>query len=203
MKRIRVIGLTGGVGCGKSTVAQILIRLGVPVLDTDAVAHELLKPGSPVLERVISEFGEMYRDGDGLDRRKLGQRVFADRDALRRLNALMHPEVFRQMHLWLEQTLTGHEQAVVMIPLLFETGAERWCDTVVTVAADEKLVLERLVGRGWTEAEARARMAAQLPLAEKVSRADVVIWNNEGLDALSQATMKFWNTMQCGKEAEQ
>ena len=203
MKRVRVIGLTGGVGCGKSTVAQIITRLGVPVLDTDAVAHELLLPGSPVLERVISEFGETYRNGNGLDRRKLGKRVFADRKALERLNALMHPDVFQRMHQWLEETLAGHEQAVVMIPLLFETGAERWCDAVITVAADEHVVLQRLADRGWSETEARARMAAQLPLAEKVRRADAVIWNNEGLDALSQAVMKIWNTMQCGKEAEQ
>ena len=203
MKRVRVIGLTGGVGCGKSTVAKILTRLGVPVLDTDAVAHELLLPGSPVLERVISEFGETYRNGNGLDRRKLGKRVFADRKALERLNALMHPDVFQWMHQWLEETLAGHEQAVVMIPLLFETGAERWCDAVITVAADEHVVLQRLADRGWSETEARARMAAQLPLAEKVRRADAVIWNNEGLDALSQAVMKIWNTMQCGKEAEQ
>ena len=203
MKRVRVIGLTGGVGCGKSTVAQIITRLGVPVLDTDAVAHELLLPGSPVLERVISEFGETYRNGNGLDRRKLGKRVFADRKALERLNALMHPDVFQRMHQWLEETLAAHEQAVVMIPLLFETGAERWCDAVITVAADEHVVLQRLADRGWTETEARARMAAQLPLAEKVRRADAVIWNNEGLDALSQAVMKIWNTMQCGKEAEQ
>ena len=203
MKRVRVIGLTGGVGCGKSTVAKILTRLGVPVLDTDAVAHELLLPGSPVLERVISEFGETYRNGNGLDRRKLGKRVFADRKALERLNALMHPDVFQWMHQWLEETLAGHEQAVVMIPLLFETGAERWCDAVITVAADEHVVLQRLADRGWTETEARARMAAQLPLAEKVRRADAVIWNNEGLDALSQAVTNIWNTMQCGKEAEQ
>ena len=203
MKRVRVIGLTGGVGCGKSTVAQFLTRLGVPVLDTDAVAHELLLPGSPVLERVISEFGETYRNGNGLDRRKLGKRVFADRKALERLNALMHPDVFQRMHQWLAETLAGHEQAVVMIPLLFETGAERWCDAVITVAADEHVVLQRLADRGWTETEARARMAAQLPLAEKVRRADAVIWNNEGLDALSQAVTNIWNTMQCGKEAEQ
>ena len=203
MKRVRVIGLTGGVGCGKSTVAQIITRLGVPVLDTDAVAHELLLPGSPVLERVISEFGETYRNGNGLDRRKLGKRVFADRKALERLNALMHPDVFQRMHQWLAETLAGHEQAVVMIPLLFETGAERWCDAVITVAADEHVVLQRLADRGWSETEARARMGAQLPLAEKVKRADAVIWNNEGLDALSQAVMKIWNTMQCGKEAEQ
>lgn len=200
MKMIRVIGLTGGVGCGKSAVASIWQQRGIPVLDTDAVAHQLLQSDNEVQKQVIAVFGEAYMNGTAVDRKKLGKRVFSDDEARMKLNAIMHPEIFRVMHRWLEQELTKNERVVVMIPLLFETGAQRWCDKVVTVAADEPVVLQRLARRGWSEQEALARIKAQWPVAEKVKQADAVIWNNGNLDTLTQATMKIWDTMNLGKE---
>ncbi len=202
MKRVRVIGLTGGVGCGKSAVGEILQRNGVPVLDTDAVAFDLLQPGSSVLEQVIATFGETYRNGLTVDRKKLGSLVFSNRDALAKLNAIMHPVIFREMHRWIEQTLLTNDHVVVMIPLLFETGAERWCGKVLTVAADALLVQQRLAKRGWSEQEAQLRMNAQWPLGEKIKKADAVLWNNDSLDVLNQNTMRIWNDLISGKEEE-
>jgi len=203
MNMIKVIGLTGGVGCGKSTVASILKEHGIPVLDTDVVAHELLETGNHIQEQVIAAFGETFRNGSSVDRKKLGKLVFSDQEALKKLNAIMHPEIFRRMRQWLDQVLANNQRAVVEIPLLYETGAQRWCDKVVVVASDEPVTLQRLSRRGWSEQKARARIKAQWPLDEKVKRADAVIWNNGDLETLSLETMKIWNNMILGKEEQQ
>ncbi|HMO50485.1 MAG TPA: dephospho-CoA kinase [Kiritimatiellia bacterium] len=199
MSRRWLIALTGGIACGKSEVAGMLAAEGVPVLDTDQVARRLLSPGHWVFENVVAAFGSEYlAEEGGIDRRRLGALVFSNAEARERLNAIMHPAVYEEVFRWAAQAPAS--EAVVMIPLLYETKREKDFDRVWVVAADESLMLRRMAGRGWTEAEARARIAAQMSLQEKIKRADVVLWNNTDLSALRAATREAWNQFLAEKE---
>lgn len=196
------IALTGGIACGKSEVAGILRAMGVPVLDTDTVGHQLLVPGHAAFEQVLSVFGSGILDTEGsIDRRKLGALVFADDEARDRLNAILHPAIYHATFVWLEEQLNHHRHAVAMVPLLYETGAEKRFEQVMVVAADEAIMLRRMRMRGWTDDEARARMKAQMSLREKVRRADTVIWNNEDLPSLKARALEAWHHVTEGKEA--
>lgn len=186
---ITVFGLTGGIGSGKSRVAALFRERGVPVVDADELAREAVAPGSAGLADVVQSFGAGVLAPDGsLDRKRLGALVFADEAARKRLNAITHPRV-RQLsaeHFGrLEQsgvTLAGYD-----VPLLFEVGLDQLLCPIVVVAASEATQLERILARdGLSEAEARARIAAQLPLSEKRRRADYVIENDGSLSELSQ-----------------
>jgi dephospho-CoA kinase len=195
------IGLTGGIACGKSSVADVLKRDGIPVLDTDAIAHAMLKPDHEIFAKVVETFGREYVDDDGLiDRRKLGALVFGDAVARKKLNAIIHPEIFSVMHEWLGETLKNNRNALVVVPLLYETAVHDRFEKILVVAADMKNVVERLSRRGLTTAEAEARIASQLPLAQKVARADGVIWNNGDLSDLVAETRRIWNKIILGKE---
>jgi len=203
MKNRGAIGLTGGIACGKSEVAGILRREGVPVLDTDAVAHGLLTPGHWVFEKVVQAFGREYLDHEGgINRRKLGKYIFDHDDARSELNRIMHPVILSEMEQWIKETLKNNAHAVAIVPLLFETGADELVEKVLVVAADDHRVRARLQDRGWTDEEISARIQAQLPLESKIARADSVIWNNEDLPALREATRNIWNQTILGKEKE-
>jgi dephospho-CoA kinase len=196
------VALTGGIACGKSEVAGILRERGVPVLDTDAVGHQLLVPGHAAFEQVLSVFGHGILDDEGaIDRRKLGALVFADGEARDRLNAILHPAIYYETFAWLAEQLATHRHAVAMVPLLFETGADKRFEKVIAVAADEDIMMRRMRMRGWTDDEARARMKAQMSPREKVRRADVVIWNNEDLPSLKARALEAWVELTEGKEA--
>jgi dephospho-CoA kinase len=198
-----VIGLTGGIACGKSEAAAVLRAEGVPVLDTDAVAHALLQPGHAVFESVVAAFGRGYlTDAGDIDRRKLGGFVFADDEARAKLNGIMHPEIYRVSAVWVSEQKARHAWVVVMVPLLYETGAEKRFERVIVVAADEEIMMRRMSARGWSHDEATARLRAQLPVAEKVCRADAVIWNNGDLAALKDEVLRIWRqlVLQAGKE---
>lgn len=195
MKRAGAIGLTGGIACGKSEVAGVLMAEGIPVYDTDAAAHALLEPGHWVYEKVVQEFGRAYlRAEGGIDRRKLGSLVFGDAERREALNTIMHPVIFDMMQTWLDDRLSRVDHAVAMVPLMYETGADRFVEKVLVVAADEAKVLERLRNRGLSAPEARARIASQMPLADKIARAHAVIWNNEDLPALKKSVLEIWNS---------
>lgn len=192
------VALTGGIACGKSEVAGILRAGGVPVIDSDALAHELLVPGHRIYEQVQVAFGgEAASAEGGIDRKKLAALVFGDAGARAKLNAIMHPEIYRRIFAWLAEQSASH--AVAMIPLLFETEAAEKFDRVLVVAADEAHAVRRMKARGWSEDEARARMAAQWPVAEKVRRADAVIYNNDDLSVLKGETWKAWKKITEGK----
>jgi len=173
------IGLTGGIACGKSEVGHLLDRQGVPVLDTDAVAHGLMRREGACYEAVVKAFGEKILDAAGeIDRGKLGAIVFDSEAEREKLNRLVHPAVRARWKTWLNEELGEHGAAAVMIPLLFEAGQDDGWNAIICVSASEDTVIGRLAGRGLTEAEARRRIAAQWPLSEKEARSDYVIRND-------------------------
>jgi dephospho-CoA kinase len=188
------IGWTGGIACGKSTAAAMLAEAtGVAILDADAVAHELMEPGTPVYRRVAARFGPEVIGPDGrFDRRALGARVFEDPAARAALNRLVHPAVKRAWRTWLAERARRGEAGVVIVPLLFEAGAETGWDAVVCIAASPETAARRLRDRGWTEEEARRRIAAQWPVEDKVRRADYVIWNDEDRETLRTRVLATW-----------
>jgi len=172
------LGLTGGIASGKSAVAALLRELGFPVLDADSVAHKLMEPGQPAHDEILQMFGAGLADASGkIDRAKLGAIVFADRAKLSQLNAILHPRVekviLRQFEEW--QKAGVRDAAFVEAALLIEAGLADRLDGLVVAWCKPEQQLERLRTRGMSEAEARRRMAAQLPLEEKLKRATETI----------------------------
>lgn len=181
---MKLYGLTGGIGAGKSTAADFLARHGVPVIDTDQVARDVVAPGEPALDEVRRVFGPEVFDAKGaLDRRALAQVVFGDAAKRQQLEAILHPRIRER---WLAQVATwragGAAMAVVVIPLLFETGAESHFDAVVCTACSAASQRERLKARGWSEAEIANRLAAQWPMEKKISAATYVVWTEGTLE---------------------
>ncbi len=179
------VGLTGGVGSGKSTVSRILAELGAVVIDADVLAREVVAAGTTGLAAVAAEFGDGVLTPDGeLDRPAVAARVFGDPDARRRLEAIIHPLVHRRRQELADAAPPG---AVVIndIPLLTETGRAGEYDAVIVVDVPESLQVERLVrDRGWTPDEARSRIAAQASREERLAIATHVIENSGGPDEL-------------------
>jgi dephospho-CoA kinase len=175
---IRRVGLTGGIATGKSYVRSKFEELGVPTIDADVLAREAVAPGSEGIEAVVKRFGPEVVDAEGaLDRRRLASIVFADAAARHDLEGIIHPFVRSQAERWFRGLdPVRHPLAIADIPLLFETGGHRNYDTVIVAACDPETQVRRVMERDRvTEAEARQRIAAQLPIAEKVRRADYVI----------------------------
>ncbi len=180
------IAVTGGIACGKSTVAHMLEHRGGEVLDTDDVAHALEGPGGAAVPQIAKTFGIGVVAGDGsIDRRRLGGMVFGDDAALRRLNAIIHPLIAYEVDSWLEKVTKAPFKAV-LVPLLYEAGfdAKIGWDKIIAVVCSENEQIRRLKGRGFNEDEARKRIASQMPCAEKAARADCVIWNDADIRTL-------------------
>ena len=176
-----VLGVTGGIATGKSFVAAILGELGGIVVSADELARQAVAPGSEVLQGLVGRFGDGILAADGsLDREKLGEIIFNDAAARADLNRMTHPAIARLSETWLrELRQAGHSLIVYESPLLFEAGAESRVDQVLVVTADLETQLQRLMARDdITRAEAQTKIAAQMPLAEKVARADYVIDNS-------------------------
>ncbi|HKU41448.1 MAG TPA: dephospho-CoA kinase, partial [Polyangiales bacterium] len=188
-----IVGLTGGIASGKSTVARILAELGVAIVDADLLAREVVAKGSPGLREVVAQFGADVLDAHGeLDRAKLAQRVFGDDEARKRLNAIIHPRIgqLSAERIALAQQSTA-PYVVYEAALLVETGAHRGLDGLIVVAADSSRQLERSMARdGLDEAAARARLDAQLPLSAKLDAADYVIHNDADLATLRAETLR-------------
>jgi dephospho-CoA kinase len=196
------IGLTGGIGSGKSVVARLLRDLGAAVVDADAIAREVVAPGLPAYDGIVEAFGPGVLRADGtIDRPALGARIFADAEARRTLNVLTHPHIRRRMAEEAAQlsSLPGVDVIVFEIPLLLETtdGRDLELDGIVVVDATEAARVARLVARnGLTEAGARRRLAAQIPLSQKVARADWVIDNNGSPDQTRGQVEALWKVLQ-------
>ncbi len=185
---MRRVALTGGIATGKSHVLAQLAKLGAPTIDADKLARDVVAPGTPGLKAVVDRFGEDVLDQmGGLDRRKLGSIVFSDPVARRDLEEIIHPAVRGAIDEWyasLGEVPAGC--AVADIPLLYETARQREFDAVIVTACDTNTQLTRIMARdGISEAEARARIAAQLPMSEKIRRADYVINTDGSFDETS------------------
>jgi dephospho-CoA kinase len=181
---MKVLGLTGGIGMGKSTSARLLHARGVPVVDTDDLARQVVQPGQPALTEVLAAFGPQIAGPDGqLRRDELARRVFADPAARERLEAILHPPI---RALWRAQVETwraeGCPLAVVVIPLLFETKAEAELDATICVACSAATQRQRLLARGWSPEQIEQRLSAQSPVEAKIARADYVIWTEADLE---------------------
>ncbi len=188
------VGITGGIACGKSEVGRVAREMGIAVLDTDDVAHDVLAPGGEAHEAVVARFGPAIRRPDGtIDRSALGERVFADAEERAALNAIVHPPVRRRWRVWKDDMRAAGRPSMVIIPLLFEVGAGGEWDAVVCVAAPEAVVLDRLRRQGMKEEQARRRIAAQMDLKEKKQRSDYIIENTGSLADLREETQNLLN----------
>ena len=181
---MKVCGLTGGVGMGKSTAAGFFQTLGARVVDTDELARQLVQAGQPALLEIQAVFGKGVVAPDGrLRRDELAQIVFADTAARKQLEAILHPRIRER---WLAQIETWRAEnralAVVVIPLLFETQAESYFDKTVCVACLAATQRQRLLSRGWTPEQIQQRLTAQWPVDQKIARADFIVWTDGSLD---------------------
>ncbi|MET7684914.1 dephospho-CoA kinase [Streptomyces sp. NPDC005423] len=188
------VGLTGGIGAGKSEVSRLLVANGAVLIDADRIAREVVAPGTPGLASVVEAFGPDVLAADGsLDRPKLGAVVFADPEKLAALNAIVHPLVGRRSR---ELEAAAPEDAVVVhdVPLLAENALAPLYDLVIVVDASPETQLDRLVRlRGMTEEDARARMAAQATREKRLSVADIVIDNDVPLEVLERRVQDIWD----------
>ncbi len=181
-----VIGLTGGIASGKSTVSRMLQEQGAEIIDADSLVHEVTQPGTDCLRRIIEAFGPAFLNPDGsLNRRRLGRLVFNDEDELRKLNAIVHPQVIEIIKSRIENARASErppEVLVVDAPLLIEAGLVPLVDEVWVVAVDQNTQMERLMTRDRLNIdETLARIRAQIPLEDKIKIADVVIDNSGGV----------------------
>ncbi len=184
---MKVIGLTGGIGSGKSTVAKFLAELGAVIIDADKIGHAVLEPDSEAWQQVVAAFGrQILKPNREIDRKKLGKIVFGSAEALSQLNRIMHPQICRVVKAQIEQyRRQGIDVVVVEAPLLMEAGWTSLVDEVWVTLAPEATVLKRLEeGMGLSKAESQARIRSQLPAKERVKHADVVINTNMSLDEL-------------------
>jgi dephospho-CoA kinase len=193
-----LIGLTGNIASGKSTVAQLLAARGATIVDADALAREAVEPGTRALARIAETWGdEMLESSGRLDRAALRQVVFAEPEELEKLNAIVHPEVERRRDRLVEQArLRGDRVVVCDIPLLFEKRLAERFDCIILVDAPRPLRLERLQrDRGLSETEAMAMIAAQMPADLKRARADIVIDNEGTAAALERRVAEVWHEL--------
>lgn len=194
-----VAGLTGNIASGKSTVAAFLRRSGALIIDADQIAHDVVAPGQPALEEIRRHFGDDMLTPEGsLNREKLGRMVFEDPDARRRLEAIVHPRVSAEIDRQMVRIAENHPDAVVImdIPLLFETGRTEGLTDIIVVDTPEPIQLQRLIQRnGLSPAEAKARMASQMPLKEKVARATMVIDNSGTLAETERQTLAVYRRL--------
>ena len=196
---MRTVGLTGGIGSGKSAVSRLLRSCGAVVVDADLLAREVVDVGTPGLAAVVDEFGPGVQQPDGtLDRAALGRLVFADPAALARLNAITHPRIAERTAERFQQAIeAGAEVLVHDVALLVENGLTGNYDDIVVVAAAPQTQLDRLVRqRGMSEDDARARIAAQLPLEDKLAVATHVIRNDGPLEELAPQVERVWAALQ-------
>lgn len=193
-----IIGLTGGIASGKSTVAQLLVERGALLVDADQVAREVVSPGEPLLEAIASAFGQAVLQEDGsLNRASLGNIVFKDKELLKKLESLTHPAIRARMQ---EKIKTYAEQyperlTVADVPLLYETGQEKLYEGIMVVYIPEELQISRLMNRNnLSQEEAAKRVALQMDIEEKRRRADWVIDNSGSLEASKSQIEQFWTS---------
>jgi dephospho-CoA kinase len=190
------IGLTGGIGSGKSTVAQFFKNKGAYLIDFDVLAHKVEEPGGPAWKQIVEEFGSEILNKDAtINREKLGDIVFQDKKKLETLNGIVHPTVFKEWVHRMEEIKKEKEDAIVIsdIPLLIEVGLQKYVDLVILVYIPPEEQIERIRTRnGFTREEAEYRLHSQMPIDEKLSLADVVINNGGPLEETRKIVEKYW-----------
>lgn len=196
-----VVGLTGGIGSGKSAVSRAFSKLGAKIIDADSAARQAVAKGSPVLQEIVKIFGKSVLLADGsLDRKKTAEIIFADPAKKLQLNSITHPRIRQIITDDLQHALdSGNYRLIVIdIPLLYETGANEYpfLDTIVVVTADLPARIQRLKKRdGLSETDIMNRVRAQMPLEKKTARADHVLDNNGTLEALEQKVRTLYRTL--------
>lgn len=192
---MEVIGLTGNIGSGKSTVGKILAGFGAVVIDCDVVSRQLVAPGMPCLRKIIDQWGEAYLLPDGnLDRKKMADNIFSHKEEKERLERILHPAIKGEVQQQIEENRSkGAVCVVVEAPLLIEAGFTDFVDTVWLVMSKREDVLARLASyRGYSLQQAEAALANQMPDTEKIPYADVVIENSGDLEALKIKVAEAW-----------
>lgn len=182
-----ILGLTGGIACGKSSVLQILAEKQIPCLSADAVVHDLLKNNTEVKTQILNAFGEDVLQDGVIDRKKLGQKVFGNREKLNLLEAILHPKVKSGFEQWKEQN-KDYSLLVYEIPLLFEKNREKDFDGILCISCNENIQRNRIKERdGLSEEEIKNRLDSQMPLEKKEEKSDFVIYNNSDIGQLKKA----------------
>lgn len=204
-KRGIIVGITGGIACGKTTVSQLLAEKGAIPINADEIGHQLLKADSPVITELTNEFGEdiLEKSGD-VSRKKLGVIVFGDKAARERLNSILHPLIIERSRTHAQQLVKEDPSCVVLLdaPLLIEAGAYDSVDLIVVVSSSPEIQIKRIIERSkaqnrpLTETDAQARIDSQMPLSEKIKYADVVIENEGTLEELKKRVDTLWDKLQ-------
>jgi dephospho-CoA kinase len=196
---MKIIGLTGGIASGKSTVSRALRELGAIIIDADEVAHAIIEPGKPAWEDIVEHFGsEVLNPDQTIDREKLGAIVFNDPEKLQVLNQITHPRVGEQFKQMIKDIKSQQADAVLFIevPLLYETHMDRICDEVWVVWVDEETQIQRLMKRdGLSREDALKRIDAQMSLDEKARRADFVIDNRFSVEETIESATIYYNNI--------
>ncbi|HEX5037073.1 MAG TPA: dephospho-CoA kinase [bacterium] len=194
---VKLVGLTGGIGCGKSTVSGILRELGLPVIDADQIARDVVRPGEPAYLEIVRRFGQEILDESGsVDRERLGSLVFADGEKRKVLEAITHPFIFRAIADEVHRLSRERKAKVVVVDaaLLFESGLSDSMDANIVVSVPEDVQVSRLMARdGISEESAREKIAAQMPTTDKVEKADHVIDNSGGLLDTRAAVLEMFS----------
>jgi dephospho-CoA kinase len=194
---VKVIGLTGTIASGKSTVSRWFRSWGAEVVEADRIGHVLLRSGSPAHGKLIRAFGKDILQKDGqINRKLLGQKVFADPKSRRRLNRIVHPLLLRALRVIIERARSkGDRILVVVAALIPEWKIGGWFDSVIAVTSPREQRIQRLMDSGFTKKEARQRLGSQLPEREKCREADVIISNRGSLSALRKKADTVWNQL--------
>lgn len=194
---MKVIGLTGGIGMGKSTAADLLKQRGFSVVDTDMIARQIVEPGQPALREIAEAFGSEVLEVDGrLKRDALGRIVFADQTKRRLLESITHPRIRAR---WVAQVGVWKAEdrpcGIVVIPLLFETNSQSHFDAVLCVACSAENQKARLRGRGWSQEQIENRIRAQWPTEKKIAQSDYVVWTDGSLEVHAEQLDRIMNSI--------
>jgi dephospho-CoA kinase len=191
---VLLVGVTGGIGSGKSLFSALLAERGAQVIDADAYGREALRPGQPAWHSVVAQFGQelLIPQSMEIDRQALAEMVFNDHDKLAALNAIVHPVLFSAIADSVERLSQTDEIVVIDAAILVETGMDKNLDTLIVVHTDESLRRERLKSRGMSSADIEARMSSQASSVNLLAKADIVVCNNGSLDGLVREAERVW-----------
>ncbi|MBA2366533.1 MAG: dephospho-CoA kinase [Actinobacteria bacterium] len=192
-----LVGVTGGIGSGKSLFSALLAERGAQVIDADAYGREALRPGQPAWHSVVAQFGQelLIPQSMEIDRQALAEMVFNDHDKLAALNAIVHPVLFSAIADSVERLSQTDEIVVIDAAILVETGMDKNLDTLIVVHTDESLRRERLKSRGMSSADIEARMSSQASSVNLLAKADLVVCNNGSLDRLVREAERVWGDL--------